>query len=316
MPSAFSSGIPLDSPFNISGSSGSGMVMPDAFPGGVIADHPRKSSGGRKNRHDHNPLSQGYPMKLAPVPEQSDPVDDVFVDSYNGRKKQRHGDVMYNGGGWDDEESSSGGSTEETDILMFPSADLASSNSQLQRQRGMRKKSGTRRMENGWSQSSQDAMVYSNRGALRDDVPERDDIPDYMAQASPRQKGKFLRQQAREREVTKQKERLKKQAEEDERRRILQQQERAAKIARDYGSTHFREVDIDEQVQMSQNGGRVFQEAMRLEAQLQLKQEKGLRSSQSQGSRERMSQEKQLVSPKRQTSRSRVVNSYDQFTTI
>ena len=291
------------------------MVMPDAYPG-VIVDQPRKSSGGRRSRHDHNPLSQGYPIKLAPVPEQSDPVDDVFSDSYNGRRNMQR---MYNGrggGGWNEEESSSGDSENETS-LMFPSADLGASNSQLQRQRGVRKKSGTRRIENGWSQSSEDGMVYSNRGAIDDDLPERD-IPPYMANASPREKGKYLRQQARERELMRQKELLRQKAEEDERRRILQQEHRAAMIARDYGSTKYREVDIDQQVEMSQ--GRVLQEAMKYEAQMQLMQEsKGVRGSQSPGthhSRERMSQEKQLVSPQRQTSYGRIVNSFDQFTTI
>ena len=307
MPSAFNSGIPVDSPFNISGSSGGGMVMPDAFPS--VTDQPRKSSGGRRNRHEHNPLSQGYPIKLAPVPEQSDPIDDSFSQPYAG-KRTRHG--MYNG---QNESSSSESNDESSNLMMFPSADLANSNSQLQRQGGKRRKSGTRRIENGWSQSSQDAMVFTNQGAMQDEVPERD-IPPYIAQSSPRQKGKYLRQQAREQELFRQKELLKKKVEDEERRRILQQEQRAAMIARDYGSTRYREVDIDQQVLLSQRSGRVLQEAMKFEAHMQLMHERetGSIGSQSQGMNnnfDRMSQERRIMSPKRQSSYSHDVTSYD-----
>ena len=307
MPSAlnFNSGIPVDSPFNISGSSSGGMVMPDAFPGPGVIDQPRRSSGGRRNRHDHNPLSQGYPIKLAPVPEQSDPMDDGFGGSQRRRSRQE----MFNGRGGDD---SSGSSVDETSF-MFPSADLDSgSNSQLHRQRGLRKKSGTRRVDNGWSPSSQDGMVYSNRSAIvnhHDDVPERD-IPLYEVQGSPRHNGKFVRQQAKEKELLRQKEILKKRAADDEKRRILQQEKRAAMIAKDYGATRFREIDIDEEVEKSQGSSRVLQEAMKFEAQMQLMQE-----SQSPGTNhfDRVSQERR---PSRQSSNGRIINTYDQFTTI
>ena len=305
MPSAFNAGIPVDSPFNISGSSGGGMVMPDAFPS--VTDPPRKgSSGSRRSRHDHNPLSQGYPIKLAPVPEQSDPMEDRL---YNGGRRRRSRQEIFSG-----REDSSDSSIDETSF-MFPSADLDSSNSsQLHRQRGMRKKSGTRRVDNGWSQSSQDGMVFSNKSAIRnhhDDLPERD-IPLYDLRGSPRQRGKHIRQQAKDRELQRQKEILKKKVADEERRRILQQEQRAAMIARDYGSTRYREVDIDEQVEKSQGSSRVLQEAMKYEAQMQLMQE---RSSQSSGlSYDRMSQERQR--PQRQSSNGRIVNTYDQFTTI
>ena len=317
MPSAFNSGIPVDSPFNISGSSGGGMVMPDAFPGSVVADHPRKGSGNRRSRHDHNhnPLSQGYPMKLPPVPEQSDPMEDAFSEPYGGGQRRRSRQEMFNGRGGDDSSSSSNDETS----FMFPSADLdSSSSSQLHRQRGLRKKSGTRRVENGWSQSSQDGMVFLNKGAMmnhHEDVPERD-IPMYELQGSPRHKGKHIRQQAKERELQRQKELLKQKAAEDERRRILQQEHRAAKIAKDYGSTRYREVDIDQQVyERSQGSGRVLQEAMKFEAQMQLMQEK-VGESQSPGTNhnyDRMSQERR---PQRQSSYGHIVNTYDQFTTI
>ena len=222
---------------------------------------------------------------------------------------------MFNGR---DESSSSESNDESSNLMMFPSADVdSSSNSQLQRQRGKRRASGTRRIDNGWSQTSQDDVIFSNNGALFDDVPERD-VPSYVAQGSPRQKGRFLRNQAREQELKRQKELLRRKAEEDERRRILQQEHRAAKIARDYGSMKYREVDIDEQVQQSQNSGRVLKEAMKFEAHMQLMQERGMVGSQSPGGNypERMSQEKRLVSPQRQSSYGRIINSYDQFTTI
>lgn len=303
MPSAFNSGIPVDSPFNISGSSGGGMVMPDALP--HVTDQPRKgSSGSRRGRYDH-PLSQGYPIKLPPVPEQSDPMEDGL---YNGGQRRRSRQEIFN--------DSSSSSCEETSF-MFPSADLdSSSSSQLHRQRGLRKKSGTRRVDNGWSQSSQDGMVFSNRGAIgnhRDDVPERD-IPLYDLQGSPRHKGKHIRQQAKERELQRQKEILMKKAADDERRRILQQEKRAAMIARDYGSTRYREVDIDEQVEKSQGSSRVLQEAMKYEAQMQLMQERSSQGQSPSMNYDRMSQERQR--PHRQSSNGHIVNTYDQFTTI
>ena len=298
MPSAFNGGIPVDSPFNISGSSGGGMVMPDAFPGATDQQTRKGSTGSRRSRHDHNPLSQGYPIKLAPVPEQSDPMEDGL---YNGGRRRRSRQEMFSDG-------SSGSSVDETSF-MFPS-----NSTQLQRQRGMRKKSGMRRVENGWSQSSQDGMVFSNRNAIgnhHDDVPERD-IPLSDLRGSPRQKGQYIRRQAKEKELHRQKDILMKKAAEEERRRILQQEQRAAMIARDYGSTRFREVDIDEQVEKSQGSSRVLQEAMKYEAQMQLMQE---RSSQNSGlSYDRMSQERQR--PQRQSSNGRIVNTYDQFTTI
>lgn len=313
MPSAFNSGIPVDSPFNISGSSGSGMVMPDAFPG--VTDQPRRSSGSRRNRHDHNPLSQGYPIKLAPVPEQSDPIDDNYSEPYSGMRS-RHRHRMYNGR----DSSSSDSNDESSNLMMFPSADLSSSsNSQLQRQGGKRRKSGTRRTDNGWSQSSQDAMIFSNGGAMCDDIPEQD-IPAYIAQHSPRQKGKYLRQQARQYELMRQKELLRRKQEDDERKRILQQEERAARIAKSYGSTGYREVDIDEQVQLSQSNSRVLREAMKFEAMQQLqRRERGGIDSQSPGMNnyERMSQERHMImSPQHQSNYGHIINSCEQFTTI
>ena len=310
MPSAFNPGIPVDSPFNISGSSGGGMIMPDAFPG--VIDQPRKGSGGsRRSRHDHNhnPLSQGYPIKLPPVPEQSDPMEDGL---YNGGRRRNSRQEMFNG-----RDDSSGSSVEVDETsFMFPSADLDSSNSsQLQRQRGLRKKSGMRRGDNGWSQSSQDGIIISNRSAIgnhHDDVPERD-IPLYdLGRGSPRYVGKVTRQQVKERELQKQREILMRKAAEDERRRILEQNQRAAMIAKDYGSTRYREVDIDEQVEKSQGSSRVLQEAMKYEAQMLMNQE---RASQNSGlGYDRMSQERQH--PQRQSSNGRIVNTYDQFTTI
>ena len=143
-----------------------------------------------------------------------------------------------------------------------------------------------------------------------DDIPERD-IPMYELQGSPRHKGKFIRQQAKERELQRQKELLKKKAAEEERRRILQQEHRAAMIAKDYGSTRYREINIDHEVsERSQGSSRVLQEAMKFEAQMQLMQEKVV-GSQSPGTN--MSQERR---PQRQSSYGRIVNTYDQFTTI
>ena len=129
MPSAINSGIPVDSPFNIS--SGGGMVMPDVFP--------RKGSGSIRTQHDHNPLSQGYPIKLPPVPELSDPREVVFSELHSGGQLKR---------------SNLGGATSSNKVT-FPLADLdSSSSSQLHRQRGLRKKSGTRRINSASSQST------------------------------------------------------------------------------------------------------------------------------------------------------------------
>lgn len=208
---------------------------------------------------------------------------------------------------------------------MFPSADMgAGSSGHLQRQRGKRRKSGTRRIDNGWSQSSQDALVFSNQGAAvdhHDSIPVRD-TPPFELQGSPRQQGKYLRQQAREKELAKQKELarqkdlLMRKLAEEERRRILQQEQRAAMIAKDYGSTRYREVDIDQHLQRSQSG-RVMKEAMKFEAHLQIMQEKGVGSQSPSMNHDRMlSHERHIKSPERQSNYGRVVNSYDQFTTI
>ena len=145
------------------------------------------------SRYDHNPLSQGYPIKLAPVPEQSDPMD----IPYDGGLWRRSRQGIFNG-----QHNGSCSSLEETSFL-FPSAvvDLSNSSpSQLQRQRGMRKKSGTRRADNRWRQFSQDGMVLSNNSAIRNHC---DDVPD--PQGSSRQIGKHIRQQAKEKELQRQK---------------------------------------------------------------------------------------------------------------
>ena len=106
-PSSSTSTLAMDSPFSIhsGGQTNGGIIdssmMPDAYP----------ERRGRRSKYDPTPLSQGFPLKLEPVMEQSPPMSETHFSS-----KQN---------GFSCSPDSSQGSPSiagETDTFMFPSA--------------------------------------------------------------------------------------------------------------------------------------------------------------------------------------------------
>lgn len=199
--------------------------MPEAIPSG----------DSKRRRVKHDPLSQGYGTRLETVLEQSGSTDDCFSEPYSAM----NGRHLFSSNSSDETRS-------ESTNLLFPSAhgsgELAPIH--LQRHKGKRRKSGTRRreheVETKRNYGATSETVFSNRAVLEngfgDDIPvklERED-------RSPRQAGKHLRQRQREEELEKQKELLMMRAEEDERQRRLAQKQR---IARDLSRPHETSVD-------------------------------------------------------------------------
>lgn len=243
------SGIPVDSPFNISG--GGGMVMPEANP---ISEHSTGSTVSRKSRkskHDVPTHSQGYAMKLEPVPEQGSSLDDSYSKT-NG--------IM--------DVSTSSNSNDDPNGLLFPSADLNSDYKlppHLQRKTGKRLKSGTRRKFEEDHLNSNEDMVLRNHAYMHSPPVKLSLEDNNTLSYSPRQEGKMVRQQTRELELARQKEILRQKKLEAEKTRLLNRSQRTAKIAQDYGSTRQHELKHE----VSRHNV-VFQEALRYEAQLEL----------------------------------------------
>ena len=244
-----STGIPVDSPFVIS--NGGMMVMPEANP--VTTDAlsngvSRRPGSGRKNKHEINAHSQGYAMKLEPVPEQSCSLDDSF-----GSFLQNHNGIK-----------SSSSSAEDSNNLLLYSNRLQPS--QLSRKAGKRRKSGTRRkIEEEGSWDDNDFTFFRNKNTIQSsESPVK--LSREENQKSPRQEGRKIRQQMRREELERQKEKLWHKKLEEEQARLVQQDQRAAKIVRDYGATRQNELN-------QTNAGLVLQEAMRYEAQVQIMQE-------------------------------------------
>ena len=227
-----SSGIPADSPFNITSG---GMVMPEALP----MDMGVTSRRSRKGKLDPaGALSQGYAMTLETVPEQSGSLD---VDNFN----ERYIGIITNGNA--DSNSSDSFEASDRDTLIFPSAD----NLSLTRHGGRRGKSGVRRSMdhlNGSSDNLSREMVFQNR-----DIDEDVDMPvrmDRHGSVSPSSDDKFIRQHAREqvkqKELNKQKELQRQRLIEDDRRRRSIQDPRAQVLSTsDYGATRTREAGSD-----------------------------------------------------------------------
>jgi len=249
-PSANHQGIPSDSPFNIAG--GKAMLMPEANPsapdrGSLNANvMPRKP---KKGKHD----IQAHGMTLEPVLEQSSSLDEHYPATIS------NGIVP---------SSSSSSSNDDPSVgLLFPSADPHTDySSPLQRKAGKRLKSGTRRKpeDNQYLSVDQDNMVVKNEAFMADSAPVRL-TPSY----SPRQQGRKVREETRELEFVRQKELLKRKKAEEEEARLLNRQRSMQKIAMDYGST--RKQGLDQNVSMPLN--LVQQEAIRIEAQLELMKE-------------------------------------------
>ena len=270
------SGIPVDSAF-ANGRASGGMVMPEAIP----ADARR--AGGRKGKLDLNPMSQNYPVKLETVPEQSG-----SLVSDNGFDNSRYIGIITNGNADDSSGDSFEATGTESSNLLFPSADGAS-NLSLHRQGGKRRKSGTRRSTeqlDGSQDNFPHGLMISNR-----DVDDSDDVDvpvriNRFGSLDPETDGHKIRARAREKEIVRQRElarqkeiHLRRMVEEDRRKRLLQDQ-LSRRIASDYGSTRAREAGIPDMHRRppgavnyayQRGNSSVMQEAMKFEAQMQLR---------------------------------------------
>ena len=219
------------------------MLMPEANPG--TSDRmsssnasmvPRKS---KKGKHD----IQAHGMTLEPVLELSSSLDEHYPASIS------NGIIP---------SSSSSSSNDDPSVgLLFPSADPHMDySSPLQRKTGKRLKSGTRR-------KSED-MVVKNRAFMADSTPVR-----LTPSSSPRQGERTRLQETREIELAKQKELLRKRRQQEEEARLLNRELSMQKIALDYGSTRKHNSGQDMGMPLNQ----VQQEAIRIEAQLELMKE-------------------------------------------
>ena len=216
--SASSSGtsLTMDNPFSIhssgqsSGSIIDSSMMPDAYP-----------ERRRRSKHENTlPLSQGFPLKLEPVLEQSPP----FTGSELSGKQ--------NGFTSTDESSEESPSpSRDTDQFMFPSAVATPEFSRLSQGRtAMRKrpaKSGSRENLHVTSPQKGPSGGYGSLGVSTRETRRQT--------LSPSQEAKKKRQQAREVEIARQKEELKKKLEWEESERRRQQELRMARIAKEYG---------------------------------------------------------------------------------
>ena len=248
-----SSGIPVDSPFNLSSGQQPPAIngMPEAIP-----------SDSKRRRVKHDPLSQGYSTRLETVHEHSGSIEDCFSEPYSAM----NGRHPFSSNSSDETRS-------ESTNLLFPSAhgsgDLAPFH--LQRHKGKRRKSGTRRREYGvepkMDYGATSETVFSNRGVVQNGFD--DDIPVKLEREdrSPRRAGKHLRQKQREKELEKQKELLMMREEEEERQRRLAQEQR---IARELSRTHETAVDYG-------NNSIVLKQAAKFDAKAELMAEQSRR---------------------------------------
>ena len=251
-----SSGIPVDSPFNISSVQQPAMNgMPEANPSG---------SKGRRVKLEQ--LSQGYASRLEPVPELSRSINDCISEPYSAMNGRHHFSS-----------NSSDETRSESTNLLFPSAlgsgELAPIH--LQRHGGKRRKSGTRRKEHGVdlmrNYGATRETIFSNRAALENGFDDGGiDIPVKLEREdqSPRRAGKHLRQQQREKEleIAKQRELLMMKAEEEEQQRRLAQKQR---IAREFSKNVGNAVDYG----IASNSN-VLKQAAKFDAKAQLMAEK------------------------------------------
>ncbi len=258
-------GISVDSPFSLgpphqnhADTAMNGMVMPDAVPtmSHMDRDSTGRRSAGRRKHHDYvNPLSQGYAKTLLEtVPELSGSPEHGQFSHSNGRR--------HNGHIGDSSSSSGEMGNEESNLLVFPSAADTPDYGAVHRQK--RARAGDRR--------DRDSTVLSNKMAFSNGFGEEDDFNTPMKDYSPRQQGKALRREAREVELAKEKELLRRKMEEEERRRREQQK---VKIAQDYS----RGRSGTEQVPRRDYDGNVLKRALKFDAQAQLVAEEKLSQS-------------------------------------
>ena len=236
-----SSAGPEDSPFQLGNGN---MMMPEANP--VMGDSAIRRMG-RRSKHETSMQSQGYAMKLEPVPEQSCSLDDSFRDVYH----------------LNTESSSSSSGEDPSYQLLHPGMNNKLPTHLRRTTERTRRKSGTRRKTD---EEEEEEIIIWNQGS--------EDFPVKLSREenSPRQEGRKLRQHLREQELARQKEKLQQKHLEEEKARLAYQKQRAAQIAQDYGSTHQREVNIDQMIP-SHNTSLVLEQAMHFEAQAQLMQD-------------------------------------------
>lgn len=211
-----SSSLAMDNPFSLhsGGQSNGGLInssmMPDAYP----------ERRNRRSKYDTNPLSQGFPLKLEPVMEQS---PSVTGSQFSGRQN-----------GFSSSGQSSEGSptalSREQDRFVFPSAVPTPEFSRLSQGRtAMRKRRGS---------SKENLNVISPRGSSMQGAYGSLSSGRHAGVSkpllSPRQEAKRKRQQAREAEIAKQEEELRKKMEQEERERRWQQEQRTARTAREH----------------------------------------------------------------------------------
>ena len=270
--SVFNTGISVDNPFSLGGagqreSPVGVMVMPDAVP--TVLDARKSSKSARAKQHDYgNPMSQGCLNRLDPVPEGSGPLD-----------AERFSELYHNGHIHSSSSSSDDMHGEDSSRrLIFPSANLSSQSSKGRRSSTSKKRERDSNSE--WEMSSS-LMFHNGRVAQNGHISKEEerDLPvklsrDDMGGVSPRQMARSLRQQLKEQEISKHKAQLKKKEEEEERKRKLLQEQRAAKIARTYGTprTYTHEEAFD--ILGREDRGAVIREAAKYDAQIQFNAER------------------------------------------
>jgi hypothetical protein len=211
-----SSSLAMDNPFSLhsGGQSNGGLIdssmMPDAYP-------ERRS---RRNKYDTNPLSQGFPLKLEPVMEQSPPVtSSQFSGKQNG----------FSSSGQSSEGSPTTVSREQ-DRFVFPSAVPTPEFSRLSQGRtAMRKRRGSSK-ENLNVISPRGTSMQGGYGSISSTRHTGVNKPLH----SPSQEAKRKRQQAREAEVAKQEEELRRKMEQEEKERRWQHEQRMGRTAREF----------------------------------------------------------------------------------
>ena len=252
-----SSTLAMDNPFSLhSGHSNSGIIdssmMPDAYPD-------RRS---RKSKYDNQPLSQGFPLKLEPVIEQS-PANSQFSGKQNGLTSSG--------------ESSQGSpslSIEPVNAkMMFPTAMPSQEFSRLSQGRtALRvKRPG---MKGG---SRENVNITSTRGNMGSygslGVSSGLAKTKQQLHYSPSREAKMNRRQTRENELAQQKEALRKKMEQEEMEQQRQQQEqRIGQRAREYhqsrgnADTHYSLTNGTDSHDMTNGHGDLDRESSRYEA--------------------------------------------------
>ena len=228
--STSNSSIAMDSTFSLhnSGQSSSSVidssVMPDACP----------ERRPRRGRHDTSaPLSQGFSLKLEPLPEQSPPMelhhDSVSGDQVSGRE---------NGFASSDDSQDASPTFFKNQHTSPPTTGPLEFTRLSQGRTALRRKPAGQRKE-------RDSLVPNRRGLEKSygsfDIPRSES--DRKHKLSPSQQAKLKRQQAKEMEIARQMEEQKRRQEQETRERQRQKDLRMAETSRDYDHSR-RGIDL------------------------------------------------------------------------